>query len=96
MSITPGKTGSKTRCFEIKVSDAQKDVLEKAAMLQGRTLNEFMTTTLYNEALKVIRDHEVMELTGRDREIFLDALQNPTLPEGRIGEAIAHYKDLMD
>ncbi|MBF0317454.1 MAG: hypothetical protein HQL04_04700 [Nitrospirae bacterium] len=44
----------------------------------------------------VSQDHEVMELVGRDREIFVSALLNPTLPSGKLKEAIASYKEIMD
>jgi uncharacterized protein (DUF1778 family) len=82
--------------LEARISNEQKRLFKQAAELQGRTLTDFVVSTLHAEATKVIQDHEVMELVGRDREIFVSALLNPILPSGRLRKAVTRYKKIMD
>jgi len=82
--------------LEARISNEQKRLFKQAAELQGRTLTDFVVSTLHAEAIKVIQDHEVMELVGRDREIFVSALLNPALPSGRLRKAVTRYKKIMD
>ena len=82
--------------LEARISNEQKRLFKQAAELQGRTLTDFVVSTLHAEAIKVIQDHEVMELVGRDREIFVSSLLNPALPSGRLRKAVTRYKKIMD
>ncbi|MBF0320475.1 MAG: DUF1778 domain-containing protein [Nitrospirae bacterium] len=86
----------KGKRLEARVSNEQKSLFKRAAQLQGSTLTDFVVSTLQAAATKVIQDHEVMALVGEDREIFVSALLNPTIPPGRLKEAVTRYKKLMD
>lgn len=90
------KSGSKDGRLEARISNEQKRLFKRAAQLQGSTLTDFVVSTLQAAATKVIQDHEVMSLVGQDREIFVSALLNPTLPSGRLKKAVRHYKKSMD
>lgn len=90
------KTGLKGGRLEARISSEQKRLFKRAAQLQGITLTDFVVSTLQTEATKVIHNHEVMELTKEDREIFVSALLNPSIPTGRLKKAVTRYKKTMD
>lgn len=51
-----------------------------------------MLSTALEEAEKVIRENEVVSLSGADWTIFLDALTNPPPPNAALRKAFAKYR----
>lgn len=82
--------------LEARISGRQKRLFKRAAELQGSTLTDFVVSALQAAATKVIQDHEVMTLSGKDREIFVSALLKPVIASGRLKKAVSRYKKLMD
>jgi len=89
------ESGSKGSRLEARISHEQKRLFQRAAELQGSTLTDFVVSALQGVATKVIQDHEVMTLVGKDRDIFVSALLNPALPDGRLKKAVTRYKKIM-
>jgi uncharacterized protein (DUF1778 family) len=88
--------GVKGGRLEARISSHQKRLFKRAAELEGRTLTDFVVSALQAAATKVIQDHEVMTLSGKDREIFVSALLTPVIASGRLKKAVSRYKKLMD
>lgn len=82
--------------LEARINSSQKQLFKRAAELQGSTLTDFVVSTLQAAATRIIQDHAMMALAGKDREIFVSALLNPSLPRGRLKKAVARYKKRMD
>jgi uncharacterized protein (DUF1778 family) len=82
--------------LEARISGQQKRLFQRAAELQGSTLTDFVISTLQAAAVRVVQDYEVMTLTEKDREIFVSALLQPAVPNGRLKKAVSRYKKLMD
>jgi uncharacterized protein (DUF1778 family) len=53
-----------------------KHVVEQAAALRGQSLDDFAVSTIVENAQRVILQHQVTELSNRDRDIFLTLLDN--------------------
>jgi uncharacterized protein (DUF1778 family) len=81
--------------LEARVSAEQKELFMQAAALQGSTLTEFVVRSLHEAASRTIREHERMELTAQDREVFIEALLNPPLPNERLRQAVTKYRDTI-
>jgi uncharacterized protein (DUF1778 family) len=82
--------------LEARVTEEQKQLMEKAAFLRGQNLTEFMVSVLAEAATQIIKDREIIELTDRDRATFVNALLNPPAP-GETAYADAQwYKQLMN
>lgn len=47
-----------------------KHVVEQAAALRGQSLDDFAVSTVVENAQRVILQHQVTELSNRDRDIF--------------------------
>jgi uncharacterized protein (DUF1778 family) len=86
---------SKSGRLEARISATQKRLFQRAAELQGSSLTDFVVSALQAAAVQVIREHEVMTLSKKDRDIFVSALLNPKIPNGRLKKAVIRYKKQM-
>jgi uncharacterized protein (DUF1778 family) len=87
--------GGKTARLELRLRAEQKQLLEKAAALQGSSLTDFVTASLETAAARVVQLHEVLELTARDSEAFAAALLSPPPPSLRLSRAAERYAEEM-
>ena len=89
-SVKPAKV-ARTGRLDARLTGEQKELLEKAAALKGWTLTAFVLASAEEAALKTIREHEMVRLSERDREAFVDALLNPRKPSDRLRAVAAAY-----
>ena len=82
--------------LEARVPSEIKALFQRAADLKGLTLTDYVINALVDDAQQVIRDHEVLTLTGRNREVFLRALLNPPSPSESLIAALARYRKMIE
>jgi uncharacterized protein (DUF1778 family) len=87
---------AKVARLEARITVEQKQFLERAADLQGRSLTEFGVSSAQEAARAAISEHELMSLTARDTRAFVSALLNPPSPGKRLQRAAARYKAIME
>ena len=68
---------------------------ERAAALQGCSLSNFIIASAREVAIRTIREHEVIKLTGPDKDIFIATLLNPPKPTKKMREAAVRYRKDM-
>jgi uncharacterized protein (DUF1778 family) len=85
-------TTAKTARLEARLTDEQKALFQHAADLTGRSLTEFVVSSAQEVAARTVREHEVLTLSGRDRQVFVDALLKPQPPNSRLRQAARRYK----
>ena len=75
----PPNSERRTQRLDARVTAEDKQLFSRAAALAGTTLSGFVVTQLRMAARDVIRKHETMDLTDRDREALVSALleENP-------------------
>ena len=88
----PSERKLKTERLEARITREQKKILSRAAALKGQTFSDFVVNCAYSYATDTIREHEVLTLTGRDREAFVDALLNPKGPGPRLRRAARRFR----
>ena len=71
---------NKSERIQARVSNRVKDVLERAAAVQGVSLSDFIVSSALEKANKVLLGHEQLELSARDSRAFAEALINPPAP----------------
>ncbi|WP_292514838.1 DUF1778 domain-containing protein [Methylobacterium sp.] len=81
--------------LEARITGEQKAMFQRAADLQGRSLTDFVVSSVQEAAKRTIEDFEVIHLSVRDSELFIDALLNPRAPGPKLREAAAWYKQTM-
>jgi uncharacterized protein (DUF1778 family) len=70
-----------------RVDDGTKEMVERAAELERRSLTDFCLTVLTEAARKAIARHQTLVLSERDREVFFDTLIKPPKPDARLKRA---------
>ena len=81
--------------LEARVSAEVKALLQEAATLEGRTLTDFIVQAVTEAAKCTLRERDVIELSQRDREAFVNALLHPPTPSARLQSAAQHYKQVF-
>lgn len=79
--------------LEARVTAEQKALIERAAALQGRTVTDFVLTSVQDAARRAIEEHRQLELSVRDSEAFVEALLNPKPVNDRLRETVRRYRE---
>ncbi|MBO1358979.1 DUF1778 domain-containing protein [Acidomonas methanolica] len=88
-------TGSRTRAerLETRVTAEQKNLIERAAALQGRSVTDFVLSSVQDAARRAIEEHSQLALSVRDSEAFVDALINPRPVNDRLRDTVRRYRE---
>lgn len=78
--------------LEARISHEKKNFLKYAADLTGRSLTDFVVNSAYEAATRVIKEHEQIRLSFKDRNIFIQALLNLPAPSKALLSAAKKYK----
>ncbi len=84
-----------TTRLEIRLKPDTKDLIEQAAELRNQTITQFAITTLSEEAVKVVAEHQRTVLSNRDRDLFLKLLDTPPKPNESLRKAAEVYKERL-
>jgi len=72
-----------------------KSLLERASVLEGRSLSDFLVQKGMEAAVRTIAEYETIVLTEHEREAFFNALLNPTEPSQKAMDAAKRYRENM-
>jgi uncharacterized protein (DUF1778 family) len=78
--------------LEARVTPAQKRLIERAAALRGTSVTEFVVVSAQEAATRAIKDFEVLSLREEAREVFINAILNPPVPNEAARIAAERYK----
>ncbi len=87
---------SKSARIETRVSQEQKELIERAAAFSGRTVSEFVVTHVEVAAKKVIDEHENLHLVKVQSRILVDALFAPKKPNKKLKLAMEDYRKQIE
>lgn len=87
-------TGGRIRAerLEARVTAEQKNLIERAAALQGRSVTDFVLASVQDAARRAIEEHQRLALSVRDSEAFVDALLKPTPVNDRLRDTVRRYR----
>jgi len=78
--------------LQVRLDAESKSVLQRAASYRHKTVSQFVLATALEEAERVIRENEIVTLSGPDWKLFYDALTSPPAPNPALRKAFAKYK----
>jgi uncharacterized protein (DUF1778 family) len=78
--------------LETRVTADQKNLIEQAAALQGRSVTDFVLTSVQEAAQRAIEEHQRLDLSVRDSQAFVEALINPPPVNDRLRETVRRYR----
>lgn len=77
----------KSERLEARITPEQKRQFQHAANLVGRSMSDFTISSLQEAAIKIIREHEVINLSMHDQKTFIKALLKAPKPHQRLLKA---------
>lgn len=94
MRATTVKRSAKltTERLEARVPAPIKDLIVRAASLEGVTLTDFVIATLQRSAAEVVREHEVLSLSVRDSVAFAKTMLAAPKPNRKLTQAFARHR----
>lgn len=81
--------------LEARVTSEQKELLQRAADLQGRSLTDFVVASAQEAAVRAIQDREMIRLNAAESRVFAEALLNPRKPSRALRDAAKRYRALV-
>jgi uncharacterized protein (DUF1778 family) len=79
--------------IDLRVTQEQKELLEKAASLRGISLSAYTLLHLLPIAKQDIDTQERLILSDRDRDLFMPIMENPPELQGNLKTATKKYRD---
>ena len=79
--------------LEARVTAEQKNLIERAAALQGRSVTDFVLTSVQDAARRAIEEHSQLALSVRDSEVFVDALLSSKPVNDRLRDTVRRYRE---
>jgi uncharacterized protein (DUF1778 family) len=86
-TVTPTRSAR----LDVRLRKDQKATIEEAAAQLGQSLSEFAVSVLLERSREVIEQHQRTALTNRDRDLFLEMLDNDK-PDPALRKAARIYK----
>jgi uncharacterized protein (DUF1778 family) len=81
--------------LDVRLAGEHKQLIQRAAELLGESISAFTVSTLVHEAQQVVERFSSLQLSDRDRDSFLSALDAPPEPNARLRKAAeAHAQGL--
>lgn len=88
-----GRGRTRAKRLEVRVTAEQNSLIERAVALQGRSVTDFMLTSVQDAARRAIEEHHQLALSVRDSEAFVDALLNPQPVNDRLRDTVRRYRE---
>jgi uncharacterized protein (DUF1778 family) len=85
---------ARARRLKARVTAEQKTLIERAAALQGRTVTDFVLTSVQDAPRRANEEHQRLELSLRDGEAFIEALLNPKPVNDRLRGTVRRYREM--
>ncbi len=87
---------TKSARLETRVSQEQKDLIERAAAYSGRTVSDFVVAHVEVAAKKVVEEYERMHLDKEQSRVLVDALLSPKRPNKKLRSALAEHSKRIE
>lgn len=84
---------TKSERFEIRLTPAQKERLEQAALLENCKMTTFVTQAIQSASEDTIKRHQQLVLSAEASKRFVEALLSPPAPNEALKSAFTKYKD---
>ncbi len=77
--------------LEAGITPEQKELIERAAAYEGRSVSDFVVRTVERAAKAVIQEHGVLRLNESQSRAFVETLLNPPKPNEALEQAAEKY-----
>lgn len=81
----------KTARLEARLTAEQKMLVERAAAYEGRSVSDFVVSTIQAAARAVVHEHEVVRLNAAESRAFVELLLGRPGPTAALVQAADDY-----
>jgi uncharacterized protein (DUF1778 family) len=78
--------------LDLRVTPDQKELIARAACVQGQTVTDFVITASQEAARMVIEESIIWKLSQDQQKAFMEALMNPPAPNANLRAAYRRYE----
>ena len=78
--------------LDIRLNPDTKELIQEAAMLRNQTVTQFVVSTLAESAGRVVAEYARAALSDRDRDLFLQLLDDAPPPNQALRNAAKSYR----
>ncbi|MFO0940697.1 MAG: DUF1778 domain-containing protein [Pirellulales bacterium] len=86
----------KSARIETRVTQEQKELIERAAEVSGRTVSDFVLAHIEVAAKKVIDEHQRLHLDQMQSRLLIDALLSPKKPNKTLKLAMENHRKRVE
>lgn len=94
--MSPTRMAPKKERLGARITPQQKELIQHAAGLSGRSVTDFIVSSAEAAARETIRTYQVIQLTTGGTVNFVEALLNPPSSSGHMEAAARRYLELVD
>ncbi len=76
-SRKPADNAAKTTRFEARLTPYVREIVQRAAEIQGRSMSDFVVAAAAEAAEKALKGAQIIELSLEDQHRFAEAMLNP-------------------
>lgn len=87
-----GRRARKGELLEVRLSPAQRHLIERAAALCETSATEFIVASAQEAATTAIKDFDVLHLRDQACAVFVNAVLNPPTPNEAASAGAERYK----
>ncbi len=82
---------AKKERINLRLKQSAKNLIERAATLEGKTVSSFILSSALASAEKTVHEHESVQLKEQDAQRFFDALAKPVTFNKKLTEALMEH-----
>lgn len=82
--------------IELRTNQKERERLLEAAVFTGMTLSAFLRQAALEKSDEILKSRDAITLSDRDRNLFLETLENPPKTHRRLQQAFKTYQKLKN
>lgn len=89
-------SATKNERINLRLKQSAKNLIERAATFEGKTVSNFILSSALASAEKTIHEHESIQLNKQDAQRFFDALATPVRFNKKLAAALVEHDSRVD
>lgn len=81
--------------LEARITTDQKVLIQRAAELEGRSVTDYVVSSVQDAAKRTVEAHDVMVLSAAQSRAFVDALLDPPPVSERLLDSVRRHRAAM-
>lgn len=78
--------------LEARITTDQKALIQRAAELEGRSVTDYVVSSVQDAAKRTVEAHDVMVLSVAESRTFVDALLDPPPINDRLHDSVRRHR----